>query len=339
MRQPIEAPESLAEAGRRGVPELYELLPAPVLVESPEAGIALGANDAFRRLVDRTAEEIEGAQRPYPWQPDPDAAVLVRPDGSEVTVAIATNLLDDGRAVSVVTDLTDAIRLDQQLAQSGKLAAIGELAAGVAHEINNPLFAILGLTEFLLKEAEPGSRAHERLELIQQTGLEIKEIVRALLDFARENADERLVVPLEDVVRATVDLVRRTNAHKGVRLVDSYDGAETLVDASPNQLKQVLLNLIGNARQAMPNGGEIRVDVRRDGDHAIAVVSDDGPGIPARSLPRIFEPFYTTKRHDGGTGLGLSVGLGIAESHGGSLTVVSEPGEGATFTLRLPIVS
>src|SRR4029079_10667410 len=103
-----------------------------------------------------------------------------------------------------------------------------------AHEINNPLFAILGLTEFLLKEAEPESKAHQRLELIQQTGLEIKEIVRALLDFARENADERHEVALDDVVRSTVDLVRRRNPHKGVELADKDEDAAAVVDATQN---------------------------------------------------------------------------------------------------------
>jgi two-component system NtrC family sensor kinase len=227
--------------------------------------------------------------------------------------------------------------VDQQLVQSGRLAAIGELAAGVAHEINNPLFAILGLTEFLLEESEPGSRAHRRLVLIQESGLEIKEIVHALLDFARENAEERRVVPLEDVIRSTLDLVRRTNAHKGIELVETYDGAGAEVHASPNQLKHAVLNLIANARQAMPNGGTVRVDVRRDGDSVVTSVSDDGPGISPEARDRIFEPFFTTKRLSGGTGLGLSVSLGIAQSHGGTLTVSSEPGAGATFTLRLPV--
>jgi two-component system NtrC family sensor kinase len=247
---------------------------------------------------------------------------------------------DDGEPallLALVEDTTEERRMQQQLVQSGKLAAIGELAAGVAHEINNPLFAILGLTEFLLKEAEPGSKALQRLELIQQTGLEIKEIVRALLDFARENAEERHVVPLEDVVQATVDLVRRTNAHKGVELVDSYDATAAPVTASPNQLKQIFLNLIANARQAMPNGGTVKVDVRQDGNWVIASVTDDGPGIEPAILERIFEPFFTTKRQTGGTGLGLSVSLGIAEAHGGSLTTSSEPGRGSTFTLRLPV--
>jgi len=161
--------------------------------------------------------------------------------------------------------------------------------------------------------------------------------VRALLDFARENAEERYVVSLEEVIRSTVDLVRRTNAHKGVELVDDYDGSDIFVNASPNQLKQVFLNLIANARQAMPNGGTVSVDLRRTGELAIATVTDDGPGIEPEVAERIFEPFFTTKRHTGGTGLGLSVSLGIAEAHGGRLTVTSEPGAGATFTLCLPI--
>ena len=106
--------------------------------------------------------------------------------------------------------------------------------------------------------------------------------MRALLDFARENAEERHVVALDDVVRSTVDLVRRTNAHKGVELVDTYDDAGALVYASPNQLKQIFLNLIANARQAMPNGGTVTVDVRTEGGFAVATVSDDGPGHRAR---------------------------------------------------------
>jgi two-component system, NtrC family, sensor kinase len=230
----------------------------------------------------------------------------------------------------------DEDTVDRQLVQSGRLAAIGELAAGVAHEINNPLFAILGLTEFLLEESAPGSQAHRRLLLIQESGLEIKEIVHALLDFARENAEERRVVPLEDVIRSTLDLVRRTNADKGIELVETYgSGAE--VHASPNQLKHAVLNLIANARQAMPDGGTVRVDVRRDGGSVVASVSDDGPGIAPEARDRIFEPFFTTKRLTGGTGLGLSVSLGIAQSHGGTLTVTSEPGAGATFALSLPV--
>ena len=237
------------------------------------------------------------------------------------------------------TDPSEERRIRRQLVQSGKLTAVGELVAGAAHEINNPLFAILGLSELLAREAEPGSKALERLELIQETGLEIKEIVRALLEFARENPQERRTVPLEEVVRTTVELVRRTNANKGVEIVERYDGSGVLVHASPNQLRQVVLNLFANARQAMPGGGNVTVDVHRDGAWAALVVADDGPGIPTELEDRIFDVFFTTKRATGGAGLGLPVALGIAEEHGGSLTVRSAPGAGTAFRLRLPHVT
>jgi PAS domain S-box-containing protein len=335
---------------------LFNSMPIPLTVGYAKTREFISANQAFLDLVGYELDEIVGVQPPFPWWDSGEDSgagfehgsvvqrVYRRKDGRPVAVEVLSHGIpgDDGEVVlllGVITDLSEKRRVDQQLVQSGKLAAIGELAAGVAHEINNPLFAILGLTEFLLNEAEPGSKAQQRLELIQQTGLEIKEIVRALLDFARENAEERHVVPLEEVVQSTVDLVRRTNAHKGIELVDDYDGSGALVYASPNQLKQIILNLIANARQAMPNGGTVRVHVHRDGDFVCANVEDDGQGIEPAVIHRIFEPFFTTKRSAGGTGLGLSVSIGIAEAHGGTLTAASELGQGATFSLRLPVAT
>jgi PAS domain S-box-containing protein len=339
---------------RQMLEAIFDAIPTAISVADPSRRL-IKANRAFSSLVGRPAEELVGLTPPFPWWDDAETEtawagtdtierVFRLPDGRPQPVEITRVAVagDDGAPallLALIHDRSDERRMQQQLVQSGKLAAIGELAAGVAHEINNPLFAILGLTEFLLKEAAPASKAHQRLELIQQTGLEIKEIVRALLDFARENAEERHVVALEDVVQQTVDLVRRTNAHKGVELVDCYDDSQALVSASPNQLKQIFLNLIANARQAMPNGGTVAIDVRREGDWVLAAVSDDGPGIDPAVVERIFDPFFTTRRTTGGTGLGLSVSLGIAEGHGGSLTASSEPGAGATFTLRLPVAS
>jgi PAS domain S-box-containing protein len=333
---------------------LFDAIPAAIVVADPATQEVLTTNRAFCELIDREPSEIVGRRPPYPWwdaRDDPAVAfesgarferIYRRPDGRPHPVQVSVHGVggsaqEPALVLAVIEDQLEEHRMHQQLVQSGKLAAIGELAAGVAHEINNPLFAILGLTEFLLKEAEPESKAQQRLELIQQTGLEIKEIVRALLDFARENADDRHVVLLEDVVQSTCDLVRRTNAHKGVELIDNYDESEALVLASPNQLKQICLNLIANARQAMPNGGTVVVEVRREGEHALVVVTDDGPGIDPSVAARIFEPFFTTRRLTGGTGLGLSVSLGIAEAHGGSLTVASEPGVGSSFSLTLPL--
>ncbi len=219
---------------------LFNSLPIPLTVRSAKDFSVLSANQALLDLIGYDRHEIEGAKPPFPWWDDDGSAEtdlspgtvvhrnFRRKDGFIVPVEATVHGIrgDDGEIellLGIVTDLSEKRLLDQQLVQSGKLAAIGQLAAGVAHEINNPLFAILALTEFLLKDSIPGTRERERLELIQETGLEIKEIVRALLDFARENADERHVVPLEDVIRATVDLIRRTNAHKDVELVDTYD--------------------------------------------------------------------------------------------------------------------
>jgi PAS domain S-box-containing protein len=331
---------------------LFDAIPNAIVVRDPTTHRILAVNKAFVRMVGLTLEEIIGVSSPAPWWADGnDDPVLVpgtvierlfrMPDGKAFPVEVAAHVVpgDDGEPAllfALCTDMSQKRRLEQQLVQSGKLAAIGELAAGVAHEINNPLLAVLGLTEFLLMEADPGSKAEERLKLIQQTGLEIKEIVRALLEFARESADEQQVVSACDVVRSTLDLVRRTNAHKGIEFSENYEADEAVVLGNANQLKQLVLNLVANAREAMPSGGVVSVEVRHEGDEVLIVVSDEGPGVPPELVGRIFEPFFTTRRGRGGTGLGLPVSLGIAETHGGTLTVASEPGEGSAFTVRLP---
>ncbi len=335
---------------------LFDAIPTAILLVDPATRAVVSGNRAFRDLIGYELEDVIGRTPPYPWWAasddawvKPDAGgnasyerLYRRSDGRLVPVLVNSKLIRDHddrdlSQLALITDLSDRRRLDQQLVQSGKLAAIGELAAGVAHEINNPLFAILGLVEFLLKDAEPGSKAHERLTLVQQTGLEIKEIVRSLLDFARENSEERHLVALEEVVAQTIDLIRRTSASKGIELVERYESGGAIVNASPNQIKQIFLNLLGNSRQAMPEGGTITVEVRREGDRVLAHVADTGPGIAHGLETRIFEPFFTTKRDSGGTGLGLSVSLGIAEAHGGSLIVEPPDGTGAAFTLHLPI--
>jgi signal transduction histidine kinase len=334
---------------REQLTALFGALPTPIVATAPSTGAVLAANPAFCALLRLPAGEILGSEPPYPWIVHESAnlrghveATYRRADGELVPVGIEVRPavdVDGERLANVhtVTDRTAQRRIEEQLVQSGRLAAVGELAAGVAHEVNNPLFAILGLTEFLTKDAVPGSKAAERLELIRQSGEEIKDIVRALLDFARENPEERSVVPIGDVVRQVLTLVSRTNAHKGIELVPSYADEDTLVQGSPNQLKQILLNLITNARQAMPDGGTVWVDVRREGDEAVVTVADDGPGVPSELAGRIFEPFFTTKGAGAGTGLGLSVSLGIAQAHGGRLVLDTNRERGAAFVLRLPL--
>jgi signal transduction histidine kinase len=225
-----------------------------------------------------------------------------------------------------------------RLAQSGKLATLGELAPGVGHEINNPLFAVLTLAELLLEDAEPATEQHERLVLLRDAALEIKEIVRAFLRFARTQPGEQQLVDLGAVVGETVEFVRRTTSAKAVQIEERHAAEPLVVRASANELQQVLLNLLTNAQHAMPDGGTVSVEVCREGEWAVARVTDAGVGIDPALKPRIFEPFFTTRRATG-SGLGLAAGLDIARAHGGTLVAESEPGYGATLTLRLPLAS
>jgi PAS domain S-box-containing protein len=344
-----------ATSGPRAVPEgaltdaLFDALPTALALSDVETGAVTRVNRAATELMGWSAAEMLGANEPYPWvasaerpRPGGEIPMLIRHrSGRLLPVEVERITLQDAdgnpvASASVITDVGERRQFEQQLIQSGKLASIGELAAGVAHEINNPLFAILGLTEFLLEDSEPGSKARERLGIIRSTGLEIRDIVRSLLDFARERSDELVAVSLAEVARQTVELFRKTSAANHIEIVEAYADEPMLVEASPNQLKQIFVNLLSNARQALAGGGEVTIAVQHEGAHVVARVSDTGPGIPEEALARIFEPFYTTKRDLGGTGLGLSVSLRIAQAHGGALTVRSEPGEGTCFVLSLP---
>jgi len=337
---------------------LFDSLPTAVAVTDPGTWEIRRVNQAFVDLLGYKVHETVGAKPPFPWWTEdyeiPRATadnpvlkyerLLRRKDGALVPAQLTKALIRDpdgapAAEVVLIADLSERRAFERQLIQSGKLASIGQLAAGVAHEINNPLFAILGLVEFLLLEAEPETKAHERLTLIQGTALEIKEIVRALLDFARERSDEHSVISLADVAAQTVELMRRTSAAKQIDIVERYSDEPVPIEGSSSQLKQIFVNLISNAKHALKDGGgTITVEVGRDGEFAWAEVRDTGPGLSEDVAARVFEPFYTTRRDIGGTGLGLSVSLGIAQAHGGSLVVDSKPGEGAAFRLRLPLL-
>jgi len=224
---------------------------------------------------------------------------------------------------------------EQHVGATGKRVALGALAPGVVHEINNPLFGILGLVELLLADAEPGSKVHERLELIHATGLEIKAIVRAFVDFAREPTEHRSALALDEVAKEAIDLMRGTSGAKHVEIVERFGSEGTIVEGNRNQLKQIFINLISNAANATA-AGRVEVAVARAGDSVVATVVDHGPGIAPDVLPRIFDPFATTRLSEGGTGLGLYISDAIARAHGGALAAGSTAGAGAAFTLRLP---
>jgi signal transduction histidine kinase len=225
---------------------------------------------------------------------------------------------------------------DEQLVQIAKLAALGELVRGAAHEISNPLFGILGLVEFLLTEVEPGTKAHERARLIQDSGREIQAIVQALLGFARSQPEEDAVVSLQRPASTAAQLLRCTNSAKTIELRERYTREPVDVRGSAPRLAQLFLHLLLNAQQALGGGGTITIEVARESDWAVATVSDTGPGFPPGVLDRAFDPFFTTKTEPVGPGLGLSAARQIASEHGGDL--VALPASGTAVVLQLPTV-
>ena len=186
----------------------------------------------------------------------------------------------------------------------------------------------------LLADLEPGSPEHDRLLLVRQSGLEIKQITHALLRFARAEPDDIGTASLHRICEEAVELVRCTNADKSFELREEYCREPLHVHGSHARLGQVFLSLLVNAQQALPAGGTATVRLERDGDWAVASVTDTGAGIDPSIRKQLFEPFTTTKA---GTGLGLAAGLEIARAHGGDLSVVSSVGTGATFVLKLPL--
>jgi len=229
---------------------------------------------------------------------------------------------------------------ENRLVQAAKLAAVGEMAAGIAHELNNPLTSVTGFAELALGDIPPGSETHKDLEIVMREAARARDVVRRLLDFARQSESTRARASLNDVVEDVVALSRHLIHTSGVtlRLALQENLPWILVDV--NQMKQVLLNLIHNALQAMPNGGELTISsesgLRNGRDWIRVSVHDTGIGIPRVDQTRIFEPFYTTKGDQGGTGLGLSVTYGIITDHGGQIDVESQPGAGSKFSVWLP---
>ena len=225
----------------------------------------------------------------------------------------------------------------KQLVQSEKMASLGKLAAGVAHEINNPLTGILTYAEDLIEEAPEGDPRLDDYRVIQRETMRCREIVRQLLGFARHGETRRVPTSVNDVLRRTVELVAHLPSFRDVRVAEDFQDGLPLVPADPGQLQQVFLNFLVNAAEAMPRGGEARIvtRLRRDAPGIVASVSDTGVGIPEEMLDRIFEPFFSTK---GGksNGLGLSVSWGIIEQHGGKIEVQSQKGAGTTFKVYLP---
>jgi len=226
----------------------------------------------------------------------------------------------------------------EQLIQSEKLASIGQLAAGVAHELNNPISVMLGFSQAILRKLPEDDPLRKPLATIEREGLRCKGIIQNLLDFARRSKPSLQPTNVNEVLEAACALIEHQISLDNVVVTKGYDPHLPQVLADANQLQQVFVNIIINARDAMPQGGTLRLITRSLGDEVHIIFSDTGIGIPPENIKRIFDPFFTTKEVGQGTGLGLSVSYGIVEQHGGTIEVKSEVGVGTTFIVKLPVM-
>ncbi len=264
-------------------------------------------------------------------------------DGDEIDVLISATRQQGKqrrrcRYECIIKDIGEWKRMEQQIRQAEKLASIGQLAAGVAHEINNPLSIVMGYTGLLLK-ASDDERMRRDLQVIRNNAAMCKKIVEDLLNFSRQ-ADTRLVpADIAETIRSVIEVVDGEFAAKGIEIRTDFASDVPPVPMSVDRIRQVCLNLLINASQAIEGQGTILVTTRLEAGNDMVRVSitDTGCGIPCHIRHKVFEPFFTTKEPGQGTGLGTAVSYGIVEEHGGEISFTSEEGRGTTFWFRLPL--
>jgi two-component system NtrC family sensor kinase len=279
--------------------------------------------------------------------PDGPAAPVEVRAGERVLLVTAIATGEPGAVILLFEDQTEKRRLQEQLLQSEKMSAIGQLIAGVAHDLNNPLASVVGFSDLLGEAADVPPRLAEPLAVIRQEAERASAIVRNLLSFARRQEGERHLQSIRPILESTHRLLKNQLMAAHIELTLTFEPGLPEVEVHANQIKQVFVNIINNAAQAITgargksaaSGGRIDIVTRCEPDGLSVSISDNGPGVPEAVAQRVFEPFFSTKSEGEGTGLGLSICLGIVKEHGGSISV--EPGgagsgRGATFTIELP---
>jgi two-component system NtrC family sensor kinase len=317
-------------------------------------GTVRRANRMFAELIKLPVTALPG--RPWlsllpPAWAEPVARLLAAPgDGVEVragervllVTAIGTD--EPGAGVLLFEDQTEKRRLQEQLLQSEKMSAIGQLIAGVAHDLNNPLASVVGFSDLLGEAADVPPRLAEPLAVIRQEAERASAIVRNLLSFARRQEGERQLQSIRPILESTHQLLRNQLLAAHIELTLEFEPGLPEVEVHANQIKQVFVNIINNAAQAIAGarpqaGGRIQIVTQCQPDGISVSVADNGPGIPEALAQRVFEPFFSTKSEGEGTGLGLSICLGIVKEHGGSMSLDpggAGSGRGASFTVELP---
>jgi len=324
-----------------------------------EGGRVLRANRSLAQMLDRPVAAVVGEELlpalvgqatgstellDAARRGEQAAALVARSDRLQRTLRLnAARIAGAGPERSVVVlveDVTDQQAMESQLIQSEKLAAVGQLVSGVAHELNNPLTSIAGLSEFLLEQQELGPKDRDHLQVIHEQAERAGRIVRNLLTFARKGPGERARVNLNDVVQRTLLLVSYDLKLKDIRTEKNLGSGIPDVVGDRHALQQVVLNLVTNAAHALAGheaGRPRTIRINTWFDERVRLrVADTGPGIPEEVLPHLFTPFFTTKEPGHGTGLGLSITYSIVEAHGGQITVERPAEGGAAFLVQLP---
>jgi PAS domain S-box-containing protein len=350
-----EALRDEEESHRKGI----ENAPAPIFRIGCEDGTILRANREAEKMTGFSQEEMSG--KPI-WELHPpeeqervyqlshhtnnqgyvsgEGLHLIAKDGRIVPVSAYFGTIEhreEKTIQGIYMDVSDRKNLESQLIQSEKMAAIGQLAAGIAHEIRNPLGIIMNalydLSEILQTD---NPEVREDLQIAKDEIDRAQEIITNLLEFSRESSAEMEEVSINDLLRRTLRLMHKYVQTSNVRVLTSFGKVGTCI-ANQNALRQVFLNLITNAVQAMPNGGELRLRTQRTPEKTVVIeFSDTGVGIAANHLNSIFNPFFTTKEPGQGTGLGLSVVHSVIKRYQGKITVQSKPNAGTTFRIELP---
>jgi two-component system, NtrC family, sensor kinase len=314
-----------------------------------ERGIVRRANRVFADLVQLPVTALPGRSwmslLPPAWATVVSQALAepgpheIRSGTRDYTVsAVRMEGAEDEAAVLSFEDHTEKRLLQDQLIQSEKMSAIGQLIAGIAHDLNNPLASVVGFSDFLAESGDVPPALAEPLRVIRQEAERAATIVKNLLSFARRQEGERLPQQLQPLLESVLALLRNEMMALKVETALIVEPHIPDIEMNPNQIKQVFVNLLTNAAQAIAStgrGGHITVTAKRWLDGVAVSVADDGPGITDELLPRVFEPFFTTKTEGEGTGLGLSICQGIVKEHGGRITLESSVGVGATFTVEL----
>jgi two-component system NtrC family sensor kinase len=314
----------------------------------------VGVDARFLYPLDSNADDINRMMRKEIAEKGRffDTARIRRKNGQVIDVEYTVTKIrgkEPPELVAVVRDITERkraeaerLKMEQQLQLAGRLAAVGELAAGVAHELNNPLAAVQGFAQFLASRQDLDETVRTDVETIYSEALRASQITSNLLSFARKHNPEKRLLSINDVVNRSLELHSYRLKVNNIEVVTDLAPDLPKIMADFHQMQQVFVNMITNAEQAMTDArgrGMLRVRTHMAGKAIRIVFADDGKGIPEENLGRIFDPFFTTKDVGKGTGLGLSICYGLVEEHGGTISVSSKFGEGTIFTIELPIVS